>query len=191
MARGAQDQAKKTFTESQDAYNTSTANSNALYKQLFPALNQEATSPQGFDPKDLSAMRTAGEQSLGGATAGAVGEGDLLGARTRNAGGFAPALDEAVRSGQRELSQRAVETEGTNAALKESQRQAGLSGLGNLYGTNTSNMLNSLGIGNQSTKTLTDAGQSGWFQNFLGLMTALKPGGSVGGGQNASASFGG
>lgn len=205
MARGAQKQAQEAFNESKQNFNNSqsvyqgaNANAGALYKQLMPQLTQEATNPQGFAPGDLAAMRTAGEQSLGGATAGAVGEGDLTAARLRNAGAFTGAQDESVRNAQRELSQRSVETEGQNALLKEQQRQSGIAGLGNLYGTNTQSMLGALGLGNgatnagsEATNALTNAGNSGWFQQMLGLINAVKPTGSAGGGQSASFGFGG
>ena len=182
MARGAQNQPKQTFGESQDVFKGSQGNAQQLYAKLFPQLEQEAMNPTGFSPTDLAAMNTASQQSVGGSTAGAVGEGNLEAARTRNAGGFAPVLDEAVRSGQRQLSQNAVGIQGENANLKESQRQAGLKGLEGLYGTNTQDMLSALGLGNQATNALTQAGQSGWFQNMTGLIAALKPGGSVGSG---------
>lgn len=187
MARGAQNQAKQTFQESQNVFHGQGDKSQADYNALFPALTKEATNPQGYMPGDLAAMNTASQQSLGGATAGAVGEGDLAGARTRNAGSFAPALDESVRSGERQLSQDAVGIQGQNANLKQAQQQAGLQGLQGLYGTNTNAMLGALGLGNQSTQALTQAGQSGWFQNMTGLIAALKPGGSAAGGL----SFGG
>lgn len=147
----------------------------------MPQYQQEATNPTGYDPKDLAAMNTAGSQSVGGATAGAVGELGLQAARTGNAGGFAPAADEAVRSGQRQMSANALGVRGANADLKQQQKQAGLSGLASLYGGNTANMLSALGLQNQSTQTGTQAGQSGWFQNMTGLVGALggipKPGG--------------
>lgn len=173
MARGAQDQAKKTFNESQGVFGTSQGNANDLYSKLFPTFQAEATNPQGFAPGDLAAMNTANQQSVGGATAGAVGEGDLAGARTRNSGSFAPALDEAVREGERTASENAVGIQGENAKLKEEQRQAGIAGLGGLYGQNNSDMLSALGLQNQSTNALTTAGQSGWFQNMTGLISAL------------------
>jgi hypothetical protein len=205
MARGAQnqakqafDQSKKTFANTQDVYGGAKSNSGDLYSQLFPALKGEAMSPQGYAPLDKAAMNTASQQSIGGATAGAVGEGDLVGARTRNAGSFAPAADEAVRSGERQLSDNALNVDGQNANLKEAQRQAGLGGLGSMYGTNTSAMLSALGLGNQSTEAgtgatnaLTNAGNSGLFQNMLGMLNALKPSGSVGGGNPASFGVGG
>jgi hypothetical protein len=191
MARGATNQANKTFGEAQSAFNTGTNRANALYGQLMPILQGEATNPQGYSPKDLGAMNTASQQSVGGSTAGAVGEGNLAAARTRNAGAFAPALDEAAREGGRTLSQNALEIQGKNADLKQKQQQAGISGLGSLYGQNSDELLKALGLGNEATNTAINSGKSGWFQNMLGLITALKPGGSVGGGQQAGFSFGG
>lgn len=182
MARGAQNQAQQTFGESQDIYNSTRGNVNQLYERLFPQYEQEATNPQGFAPQDLAAMNTASQQSVGGSTAGAVGEGNLEAARTRNSGAFAPALDSAVRSGQQTLSQNALGIQGENAALKQEQQQAGLSGLAGLYGQNSQDMLSALGLENQSTNALTSAGQSGWFQNTIAAINALKGGGGGGGG---------
>lgn len=191
MARGATNQANKTFGEATNTFNANTDRSNALYGQLFPMLKSEATNPQGFDPKDLSAMNTASQQSVGGSTAGAVGEGNLAAARTRNAGAYAPALDEAARQGTRQLSENALNTQTKNAMLRESNRQAGIKGLGGLYDTSQDALLKALGLGNEATNTAIQSGKSGWFQNLLGAITALKPTGSVGGGQAASFGFGG
>lgn len=196
MSRQQTSQATDAFKQgkgfSQDAsslYGTSAGNSQGLYGQLQPAFTAEATNPQGFAPKDLAAMNTASQQSIGGSTAGAVGEGDLTAARTRNAGGFQAANSEAVRSGQRQLSENALGVQGENAKLKESQRQAGLSGLSDLYSGNQSQALGALHAGtgavNAETGAVdagTTAGKSGWFQNMLGLINALKP--TAGGGQS-------
>src|SRR5512146_595876 len=190
MARGATNQANSTYREATGTFNNSSSNAKDLYGQLFPMLTAEATNPQGFDPKDLGAMNTASQQSVGGSTAGAVGEGNLAAARTRNAGGYAPALDEASRAGSRQLSNNALNIQGKNAQLREQNRQAGIKGLGDLYGTNSDAMLKALGLGNQATDTAIKSGQSGWFQNLLGAINALKPGGSIGGG-GSSFSFGG
>lgn len=177
MARGMQDQANKTYKESNQVFTGSQQNSNDLYKQLFPMLQAEATNPTGYNPKDLVAMNTASQQSVGGGTASAVGDLGLAAARTRNAGGFAPAEDEAVRSGQRQLSENALGIQGANADLKEKQKQLGISGLSGLYGQNTGDMLAALGLQNQSTGVGTEAGKSGWFQNMTDMIRALSPGG--------------
>lgn len=181
MARGATNQANKTFGETQNVFQGANANANDLYSKLFPILQGEATNPQGYSPKDVSAMNTASQQSIGGSTAGAVGEGNLAAARTRNAGAFAPALDEAARSGTRQLSENALGIQQKNADLKQKQQQAGIAGLGGLYGQNSDELLKALGLGNEATNTAIKSGQSGWFQNMLAAINALKPGGGGGG----------
>lgn len=191
MARGATNQANKTFGEATSTFNANTDRSNALYGQLFPMLTKEATNPLGFDPKDLAAMNTASQQSVGGSTAGAVGEGNLMAARTRNAGAFQPALDEAARQGTRQLSENALNTQTKNAMLRESNRQAGIKGLGGLYENSQDALLKALGLGNEATNTAINSGKSGWFQNLLGAITALKPSGSFGSGGGSQFSFGG
>ncbi len=183
MARGAQQQAQTTFGNAQGLFGNSNQNAQNLYSTLLPQLEQEASNPQGFGAKGLAALNTANQQSIGGSTAGAVGDIGLTAARTRNSGGVAAGEDEAVRSGQRQLSQNAAGIQGENEQLKQAQQQAGLSGLGGLYGTNTNAALQALGIENGATNALTNAGQSGWFQNMLGLMNTLKPSGGGGGAQ--------
>lgn len=169
MARGGQNQAKQTYNSASSVFSGSNANANNLYKTLFPTLSGEATNPQGYSPRDLAAMNTASQQSVGGSTAGAVGEGNLAAARTRNAGAFAPALDEAARAGGRQLSENALATQTANANLKQKQQQEGIAGLGDLYGENSKDLLAALGLEDQATQTGTQAGQSGWFQDLLGL----------------------
>lgn len=179
MARGAQKQANTLFNESQGAFNTAQNNANSLYNQMFPQYEHMATNPQGYSMADLNAMNTADQQSLGGATAGALGEGNLEAARTRNAGAFAPALDEAVRSGQRQLSRNALGIQKANADLKQKNQEEGLAGLSDLYGSNQDALRGALGLGNSAVNTNVNAGRSGWLQNFEGIMSSLGGGGGV------------
>lgn len=184
MARGAQQNATNIYNRAMNLSGEGQTNAGNIYSALFPALLGEATNPQGMTAPELAAENTAAQQSAGGATAGAVGEGNLAAARTRNAGGFAPALDQAARSGQRVLSNAALSVQNQNAALKNAQQQAGLEGLQGLYGTNTNEALSALGLGTGANNSLINAGQSGWFQNTLAgiqaLSNALKQGGSGG-----------
>jgi hypothetical protein len=68
--------------------------------------------------------------------------------------------------------------------LKQRQKQAGLAGLGELYGENEKEELGALGAENEATDAATKAGQSGWFQNLIAGINAAsnaakaaKPGG--------------
>lgn len=128
---------------------TTAARGNRTFQTLFPTLQQNLTNPQGFG-KDLNAINTANQQSIGGSIAGAVGQGNLQAARTRNAGGFAPALDEAVRGGQRQMSQNAMGVQEQNAYLKNQQQENAIRSLGSLYGENMNDTLRALGLSNES-----------------------------------------
>ena len=124
---------------------------------VTPALTQEATSPQGMGQTALTAMNTAGLQSTGGGQGAAQGQGNLEAARTRNAGAFQPAVDEAARGALRQNSTNALGTTLANEQLKQQQKQQGLAGLQGLYGTN----LNAaVGNANSSNNALAGAAQS-------------------------------
>jgi hypothetical protein len=186
MARGQTTQANDVFGQASGVFGNSNQNAQNLYSQLLPQLQQEATDPQGFGKKGLAALNTANSQSVGGATSGAVGDIGLTAARTRNSGGVAAGEDEAVRSGERQLSQNAVGIQGENEQLKQAQQQAGLAGEGSLYGTNTKDALSALGLETSAVNAATQAGQSGWFQNMTGLMNGLKGAGYSSGGTTYS-----
>jgi hypothetical protein len=150
MARGV---TKDALANAGTANNLSTGfenNANSLYGALAPQLEQEATNPQGYAPKDLAAMNTAVQQSTGGSTAGAVGQGDLAAARTRNAGAYAPALDASAQAGNRQNSEEALGVQAENANLKQKQQQAGLAGEQSLYGTNVGAGNEALGLSNNA-----------------------------------------
>ncbi len=82
-------------------------------------------------------MQTEGQQGAGGAEAGAVGEGMLHAARTRNAGGADAAIGAGVRDAGENLSKNALGVRIANAKLKNTQQQEGLGGLANLTGLET------------------------------------------------------
>lgn len=172
MARDAENQAKQTYQQSQALTKDSEAKTNDLYNQLHSTYTSEIANPKGFDPADLNAMNTAGQQSLGGGLAAAKGEAATKAASNRNSGSFAPVLDESVRDAGRTNSENAIKTQEADALMREQHRQEGMAGESGLYGSQNNDVLSSLGLQNQSTDTQIKAGQSGWFQNMLGLMNA-------------------
>lgn len=173
MSRGAQNQATQTFNTSSALTGSSSNNANNLYNTLIPTFNSEATNPQGFTPTEKANMTTASNQSLGGGVASAVGEANSGGAAKRNSGSFAPALDEASRSATRQQSENNLGIQDKDTMLKNINRQSGISGLSGLQSQQNADILSSLGLQNQSTNALTDAGKNGWFQNMLGFMNAI------------------
>lgn len=183
MSRDANNAAKNAYKDAKEVYGTSTGRANSLYDQLNPIYSNEAYNPQGFKPVDLAGMETMVNQNAGGAAAGAVGQGNLEAARTGNEGGFNTSLDDSVRKSLSNSKEGLLKVKGANADLKERQRQAGIEGLNSLYDTQNRDVLASIGLQNDSANAMSNASKSGWFQNMLSLMGALKPSasGSVGG----------
>lgn len=159
----------------------SNANASGLYGTLTPTLTSEAINPQGIDPADLAKMNTAAQQSAGGSNAGAVGEGGLLSARTRNAGSGAAAIAKSAENAQKNLGDEAVKIQNENTQTKLNQQQEGLRGLQGLYGTNENEALGGLNASNRSLDTAANM-KNFWQQLLLqGIQS---------GGQMASAALG-
>ncbi len=117
---------------------------------LAPALTAEAVNPQGYSPSSMAAMTTGAEQSAGGTNAGIAGQAGLRATRTRNIGSGQAATAEGGRAAGQELSQVNAGIQTNNANLKAKQQQAGLSGLGALYGTDVTAGNNALGLANNA-----------------------------------------
>ena len=172
MSRDAQRNAQSTYDQSKALTKQSEQNSNSLYNELDPMYTNEAVNPTGYNARDLSSMNTAIGQSTGGAAAGAASEGNLEAARTGNEGGFNTSLDKSVRDSVGAGTAGALSVQGANANLKEQQKQEGITGLQGLDSQQNNDVLSSLGLQTQANNSLISAGQSGWFQNMLGLMNA-------------------
>jgi hypothetical protein len=129
---------------------------------VAPQLLSEAANPQGYDPATLAQMRTENLQAGGGAAGGAVGQGGLLAARTRNAGGAAQAVSDAARSAAQRVSQGALGIQTGNARLKEDQRQSALSGLTGLTESEAGAGNTSLGAVAPAVNANTNAVNSSW-----------------------------
>jgi hypothetical protein len=140
---------------------------------ILPGLEREAAGNGGFSPTDLNNMTVASEQGAGGANSGITGQANLQAARTRNAGGFGAALDEAARDKTRTLSNNALGVQNENAHEKLKQQQFAQGQLGSMYGTDSNSMLRAMGLQNEDLDTSLKAGQSGWLQNFNATLQAL------------------
>ena len=120
-------------------------NAGSLYGTLAPQLQAEAAAPAGIAQPDLAAMNTGVQESAGGTQAAAVGQGGLLAARTRNAGGADAAIADASRGAGETAAKGALGTQIANSQVKQRQQQAGLGGLESLYGTNEGSSIGALG----------------------------------------------
>lgn len=152
------------------------AQSSQIGSTIIPGLETEATHPTGYTPEQLNAQRVASQQGLGGAASGITGQANLEAARTRNAGGFAAALSEAARAKGRQGSQNEVELQSRNADLAQKKQQMAQSQLAGLYGTDLTGQLKAMGLANEDLNTALEAGKSGWYQNALAGINAVKGG---------------
>lgn len=158
---------------------------------LNPFLTTEMLHPAGFDPATMAAMNTGAQQSAGGAAAGAVGQGALRAARTRNRGGADAAVGASTRAAGETLSKGLLGVQESNARLKQQQQQEGAGGLERLFGTTTGAGVNSLGevARNSEANTKADEASWGWATNLFDPMlsagsriAAARLGGGGGGG---------
>ena len=170
MPKGVEKDQLANSTTAQNLSNSLTANAANIYGGLEPTLQAQASHPSGFTPMQKANMNTAAQQSAGGSTAGAVGEGGLYAARTRNAGAAQNAIGSAVRSGGSNLSREAVGTEMADANLAQKKQAGALGGLQGMYGTELSGGENALGLSNSA---LAGASQSSANNPWVkaGLMT--------------------
>jgi hypothetical protein len=166
------------------------ANASQERSSVIPGLEREANNPTGYAPTDLNSMTVASEQAAGGANSGITGQANLTAARTRNAGGFGAALDEASRNKTRALSGDALSVQNKNADVKQQQQKFAQGQLTGMVGQDSNSMLKAMGIQNEDLGTAVGADKIGWVQNFTDIMNALKPGGGGGGGAGAGAGGG-
>jgi len=154
---------------------------------LIPGLRREATNPTGFTPMQKNDQLVTGAEAVGGINSGAKGLASLEATRTKTAGGFAPALDEAARIKSRQLSTNALNVSGEDARLAQEKQRFAQGELGNLYGGLNKDQLTAMGLSDEAINTMLRAGQSGWQQNAMGWLNAFKPSGGSSSATNAAA----
>jgi hypothetical protein len=159
MARDTANAAAANSKSAQGLSNTYGAQASANGSILTPTLNKMATSPTGFGQPAIDKMNTAALQTIGGAESGAVGQGNLMAARTNNAGAFAPVAASAAHDATTQLSDAALGVQNRDAMLKEQQRQEGIQGLEGQYNTNVGASENALGLSNSALGAQTAADQ--------------------------------
>jgi hypothetical protein len=187
--RGANKQAKQAAGVAQGVAGQERTGANQIGSSLIPGLEQEANNPTGYTPAETNNMLVAGEQGAGGATSGITGEGAQMAAKTRNAGGYGAALDQAARDKTQALSNNALGVANKSANLAQEKQQSAQGKLAGLYGTDTSAMLSSMGLQTGDINAEINADKTGWVQDFTQIMQGL---GALGQGAGAAAKgFGG
>ena len=177
--------------QAKNAYNQAVGTSTMLGSEaqgigsnLTPFLTEEMLHPTGYGQQGLSAMTAAAEGGAGGATSGLTGQAEQRAAASRNAGGYQAALDAAARSRSKAAAGASENIAAQNANLQQQQQQEGAAGLGGMYRTDTSGMLNAMNQQANDIKAGVAASQAGpgWMSSLgkgLGLLGAA---GQVGAG---------
>lgn len=150
MPKGVEGQQLANSGTAQNLSNQLTANSANIYGGLEPTLAAQAAHPSGYTPAQTASMDTAAQQSAGGSTAGAVGQGGLYAARTRNAGAGQAAIGASDRAAGSNLSNAAVGVQNKSANLAQGNQRAALGGLEHVMGTEQSGGEEALGLSNQA-----------------------------------------
>lgn len=138
--------------------------------ELTPFLTQEMLHPQGIGQTGLSAETASALGGAGGAAAGLTGAANERAAVSRNAGGFSAALDAAARERAKGAAGTSEGITANNEQLKQQQVQEGAAGLGKMYGTDTSGMLEATGQIAPDVNAAVNASKTGWLQNAGALI---------------------
>jgi hypothetical protein len=174
--RSAVNQANQAFTGAQNTAGNEGGNASAIGGNLTPFLTEEMLHPQGYGQQGLSAQTAAAEGGAGGAASAFTGQAAQRAGATHNAGGFQAALDENSRNATKAAAGSAEQIAANNENLKQQQTQEGAAGLGNLYKTDTSAMLEAMGQEAPDVNSEVNANNSGWLQNATGILNSLSGG---------------
>jgi hypothetical protein len=164
------------------AYQTSSKNANQLFSQLEPQA-QSLINSKGYDPATLSAITNAGMGGVNAAFNNAGAQTARNTARTKNQASDAAQQDVLAQGRGIAGGKEAGDIQIQNADFANQQRMQGLNLMAGMYGAN-------LGTEVPAVNAQTQA-SPGWAQTLTGILGALKPTGSVGGGAPASIGVGG
>jgi hypothetical protein len=146
------------------------AQASGIGANLTPFLTQEMLHPEGIGQQGIGAELAATEGGAGGATAGLQGAAAERAAVSRNAGGYQAALADAARSRNAAAATGSEGIAAQNEKAKLGQQQEGAEGLGNLYKTDTSGMLEATGQEAPDVNAEANADKTGWLQNAGALI---------------------
>lgn len=114
-----------------------------------------ASGTEGLSAVQKANLLTAGDQSVGGSVAGAVGEGNLTAARTGNAGGYQAAADDAARQGINKNADIALGVENQDQQIERQNQQIGLKGLSDIYNGSSDRAISALNPANTASANTT------------------------------------
>ena len=171
--RSAQKQASNAEAQAGNQASTFGSEAQAANAQLFPYASGIMKEFHGLNPEQFNEDLTLAASGSGGANAALAGQGALQAARTRNSGGYASALDASARNRDQALAKTMQSVGAQDINLANQHHEQGANLMSGLYGADTKAMLGEQDVQNQAIANEIKAGQSGWFQNLTGFMSAI------------------
>ena len=144
---------------------------------LVPYEQKQLTNPTGINPADKSAMLTSAAEGAGGAAGSLAGEAGTRAARSRNVGAVSGTLDEIARAKTRAVAGSNLDVQNENTKVKLGQQQDAAKALEGIYGTDVSAQLKAEGLVPEDIDAWSKANSTGWQQNAMGWLNAVKGGG--------------
>lgn len=191
LDRAAQSQAGAAEKNAANVSGQEQSAATAAQGTLTPFYRSEMNAQHGFTPGQTQELLNYAGAGVGGSGAAATGEAASEAARTRNTSGFTSALDENARDRAREMATVNAGVGAEDVMGAKALNQEGAAGMQGLYNTDTNAMLGSMGQEAGDINAEVGAGRSGWFQNTIAAINALKPGGGGGSGGGGGGGFGG
>ena len=171
--RAAQKEDKAASTSAAGVGATEQGNANAAGAALTPFYRQEMNAQHLYSPQQNQELLNAAGAPLAASAATTAGQARSEAARTRNTSGFAAGLDEAARNRNAAMGGVGQQVAAQDIMGAKQLNQEGAAGMSSLYNTDTSAMLNAMGIRNQADSNALEAGKSGWLQNMTGTLSAI------------------
>ena len=168
--RNAVNQASNAATTAADTGVDLGAKAAGVGSNLTPFLTQEMLHPQGIGQQGIGDEEAAVEGAAGGAGSGLTGLANQRAAVTRNAGGYQAALADAARSRTQAAATGSEGIAAGNERDKLQQQEEGAAGLGGLYKTDTSGMLQAMGQEAPDVNAEVNASKTGWLQDSGALL---------------------
>ena len=132
-----------------------------ISSNLTPFLTQEMLHPTGFGQQGLSAMNAAASGGAGGALSAFQGNAAQRAGAMHNSGAFGASMDDASRNAAKAAADSSEGIAAKNANLQQEQTQQGAAGLGGMYKTDTSGMLDAMGQEKGDIEAGVQAGEAG------------------------------
>ena len=154
-------QANNAYNQANNTANMLGGEAQGIGSNLTPFLTQEMLHPTGFGQQGLSAMNAAATGGAGGSLSAFQGNAAQRAGAMHNSGAFGASMDDASRNASKAAANSSEGVAAQNANLEQQQKQEGAEGLGGMYKTDTSGMLDAMSQEKGDIEAGVQAGQAG------------------------------